>query len=83
MSGIDDTVVLVGNGSEQDDLDSGVEAVWHSLGQEAKYVQLDLGDEKKNSLQRIFWIYLCFGLADHLTTVGVHGELKRQSVQVL
>ena len=47
MAGIDDTVVLVGNGSEQDDLDSGGEAVWHSLGQEAEDVQLELGDEKK------------------------------------
>ena len=83
MAGIDVAVVLVGKGYEQDDLDSGGEAVWHSLGQEAEDVQLELGDEKKNSLQRNFWIYLRFGLADHLTTVGVHGELKRQSVQVL
>ena len=47
MAGIDDTVVLVGNCSKQDGLDSGGEAVWHSLGQEAEDVQLELGDEKK------------------------------------
>ena len=38
MAGIDDTVVIVGNSSEQDDLDSGGEAVRHSLGQEAEDV---------------------------------------------
>ena len=35
---IDVIVVLVGNGYEQDDLDSGVEDVWHSLEQEAEDV---------------------------------------------
>ena len=38
MAGIDVIVVLVGKGYEQDDLDSGVEAVWHSLEQEAEDV---------------------------------------------
>ena len=38
MSGINDTVILVGKGYEQDNLESGGEAGWHSLAQEAEDV---------------------------------------------
>ena len=80
MAGIDDTVVLVGNGPKQDGLDSGSEA---HLDKRLMMFSWNLGMRKEQFLQRNVWIYLQFGLADHLTTVGVHGELKRQSVQVL
>ena len=38
MAGVDVAVVLAGIGYEQDDLDSGCEAVWYSLGQEVDNV---------------------------------------------
>ena len=59
MAGIDVIVVLVGKRYEQDNLDSGVEAVWHSLEQEAEDVLARTWVwEEWKVYKEIVWIYL-------------------------